>query len=291
MAEDLAHADGAVRRHDRRPGRERLDHRRRHALVDRRQHEGVGLGQPGPHRVQMTRQFDLVGDVELRSEALQGAPLRPVSEQNQPVARADDAGEGANGQGEILLPDQPADADEQTPVGRPRSQRAAREGAHIGEAQGRVVDDRQPFRVDPQGRGHLRPHRLGHADEAVDEAGLDLQPQGVQPAHQRAEIAPVEAVADLGHDRGAVSTQQKPGEHRHHGVGVAGAEQHVRPVAVLARLLLGRDCPPIVAKVSNSLDRRISGPKSRRSRLLLTLATIGGQSRPSRSRASTATTA
>ncbi len=124
-----------------------------------------------------------------------------------------------------------ADADEQTPVGRPRSQRAAREGAHIGEAQGRVVDDRQPFRVDPQGRGHLRPHRLGHADEAVDEAGLDLQPQGVQPAHQRAEIAPVEAVADLGHDRGAVSTQQKPGEHRHHGVGVAGAEQHVRPVA------------------------------------------------------------
>src|SRR4051812_24439930 len=35
-------------------------------------------------------------------------------------------------------------------------------------------------------------------------------------------------------------------------------------VAVLARLLLGRDCPPIVMKVSNSLERRDFGPVMRR---------------------------
>ena len=35
-------------------------------------------------------------------------------------------------------------------------------------------------------------------------------------------------------------------------------------VAVLARLLLGRACPPIVCKVSNSLDRRDFGPVMRR---------------------------
>ena len=179
----------------------------------------------------MARQIEPGGDPEVRCQSLQLRAVTAFAHDHQPRGGIAEPSKGAQQQREVLLAREPPDRDV---ARRSRDRTGARKSRQLGELrrlERGVLDDRNAQIRHLHRARDLFAHRRGHADEAVEPAALNAQPEPIAPPRRSGQVAPLQIVADLDHDRRAIPAKQQLQRDRDDCISVARREQHIDLVA------------------------------------------------------------